>query len=51
MIVKSAIYFLSIVDFFWDTYERVSGWLTQTNEKRVIATETKKPVKASFSVQ
>jgi len=51
MIVKSALIFLRIVDFFWNSYEFVSKWVSKVNEKKAISAAIAEPAKPSFSIQ
>jgi len=51
MIVKSALIFLSIVDFFWNGYEQVSQWVSNVNEKKAMSNAIAEPAKPSYSIQ
>ncbi len=51
MVVKSALFFLSIIDFFWDSYEWVSKWVKKINDKKVISTPIIEQHKPSYSIQ
>ena len=39
MIVKSALIFLGIVDFVWDSFERASSLINKTDSKKIITTK------------
>ncbi len=51
MIVKSALIFLGVVDFFWNAFEYVSDRIGKLTENKVIPDTKVKPAKPSYLIQ
>ena len=51
MIVKSALFFLSVVDLFLDSYEGILQWASKVNEKKAISTSMVEQPKPSYLIQ
>ncbi len=51
MVVKSALFLLSIIDFFFDSYEQISKWANKVNNTKVISSPVIEKHEPSYSIQ
>ena len=50
MIVKSALFFLGIVDFFCDSYENATNLIGKSKNRKVLSTNIVEQAKPAYSV-